>query len=77
MLVFIPFLCWLGTTYLIKTTGFWFFAVNMAIYALNVTILSHMLKFLIDSHIISEGVQILVELLQIFATAYGYFLVEI
>jgi len=77
MLIFIPLLCWMGTTYLIKTTDFWFIAVNMAICALNVTILAHMIKFLIDSHILSEGVQISVEILSLMTTAYGYFMVTI
>ena len=76
-LVLIPLLCWMGTSYVIKTTDFWFFAVNMGIYASNVTILSHMLKFLIDGHVLAESVEITVEILQILLILFSYVLVKI
>jgi hypothetical protein len=67
----------MGTNYFMKTTEFGFFAVNMAIYTLNVTFLSHMIKFLIDSHVVTEGVEITVEILQILLTLFGYVMVKI
>jgi len=67
----------MGTNYVIKTTDFGFFAVNMAIYTLNVTFLSHIIKFLIDNHAVAEGVEITVEILQILLTLFGYVMVKI
>jgi hypothetical protein len=74
--IFIPLLTWMGITYVIKTTSFGFLAVNMAIYACNMTILSHIIKFLIESHVLSEGVEIFVEILQVLSIAGSYFIIK-
>jgi len=76
-LVLIPLLCWMGTHYVLKTTDFWFFAVNMGIYAQNVTILTHMLKFLIDGHVLAELMEITIEILQLLLILLSYYMVAI
>jgi len=76
-LVLIPLICWMGTTNVLKTTDFWFFAVNMGIYAINVTVLSQMLKFLIDGHVLAELMEITIEILQLLLILLSYYMVAI
>lgn len=74
---FMTILCLIGHAYIVPTMSYGFLLVNIIIYALNVTLQSHLIKFLIDSHLWAEVAEIFFEVLAISTTAIGLFMVKI
>ena len=74
---FLPLVTLIGCRLILTTTDFWFLFVNILIYSLNVTMMSHAIKFLIRSHVYAEIVELLAEGIQIMITIYGLLMTTI
>jgi hypothetical protein len=72
--VFLPLICGIGSQMMLITTDYSFLLVNIIIYALNVTIMKHMIKFMIISRSASDFVGNLFEFTQLTVALYGYFM---
>ena len=73
----LPVLTWVGVTQIMFTTSFGFLFVNIIVYALNVILQTHLIRFTITNHAWAEAVEIFFEVAAIIVTVQGYFMATI